>query len=121
MRLNIDTYMQENTVVLHLYICLYLFFKQFLAVGSIVGGSWLLYQRDDVENNKTNFESVFDLTTDLGAYLIAIGVFGIIFSIIGLAATIRENILFLKIVILPKLKKSIKNKILNFNFSISLF
>ncbi|RNA09950.1 Structural maintenance of chromosomes 3 [Brachionus plicatilis] len=68
-----------------------------LAVGSIVGGSWLLYQRDNVEETKTNYESVFDMTTDLGAYLIAIGVLGIIFSVIGLAATIRENIFFLRI------------------------
>lgn len=74
-----------------------------MAVGSIVGGSWLLYKSENVETDKTNFESVFDMTTDLGAYLIALGVIGIIFSIVGLAATIRENILLLRIVII-KLK-----------------
>ncbi|CAF0744530.1 unnamed protein product [Brachionus calyciflorus] len=68
-----------------------------MSICCIIGGSWLLYQRDSVQNNKTNVESVFDITTDLGAYLIAIGCIGIIFAIIGCAATIRESIFFLRI------------------------
>lgn len=69
-----------------------------ISIGYFVGGAWLLYQRDDTESNKTNLEGVFNLSTDLGGYLIAIGVVGMIFSIIAIAATIRENVFVLRLV-----------------------
>jgi hypothetical protein len=45
-------------------------------VGFIVGGSWLLYQSDVAITNSANFQSVFDLATDLGAFCVTIGIIG---------------------------------------------
>jgi hypothetical protein len=63
-----------------------------------VGGSWLLYQRDTAQLNSENVKSIFDLAADIGGYLLAVGIIGIIFSLIGVAATLRENIFGLRCV-----------------------
>ncbi len=47
-----------------------------LGVGFIIGGSWLLYQSDVAITNSANFQSVFDLATDLGAFCVTIGIIG---------------------------------------------
>jgi hypothetical protein len=41
---------------------------------------------------------VFNLATDLGGYLIAIGVIGLLFSLIAIAGTFRENVFILRMV-----------------------
>jgi hypothetical protein len=43
-------------------------------------------------------EDIYNLSTDLGGFLIALGVVGIIFAIIAIAATIRENVFVLRMV-----------------------
>ena len=68
--------------------------KKFINVCYIIGGAWLLYYR----NSSENFQSVFNLATDLGGYLIAIGVIGIIFSLLAIAGTFRENVFILRMV-----------------------
>ena len=71
---------------------------QLISIGYFVGGAWLLYQRDDSESTKYNLEDIYNLSTDLGGFLIALGVVGIIFAIIAIAATIRENVFVLRMV-----------------------
>ena len=47
-----------------------------VAIGFIVGGSWLLYQSDVAITNSANFQSIFDLATDLGGFCVTVGVLG---------------------------------------------
>ncbi len=54
----------------------------------------MLYTRDTA----VNFESVYNIATDLGGYLITIGILTVIFSTIAIAATIRENVFALRLV-----------------------
>ncbi len=72
------------------------FFEKLLSILYIIGGIWLLDQRSSIE---TNLEEVWNITTDLSGLSIAVGIIGIVISTIGIAATIRENIFFLRIVI----------------------
>ncbi len=65
-----------------------------MGIGFIIGGSYLLYTRDTA----VNFESVYNIATDLGGYLITIGILTVIFSTIAIAATIRENVFALRLV-----------------------
>ena len=77
---------------------------QLISIGYIIGGSWLLYQRNTVLNTRTDVASVFTLTNDLGGYLLAIGIVGVIFTLVGIAATLRENIRLLRLVCIQNLQ-----------------
>lgn len=63
----------------------------------IGGGIWILDKRSNIASDLNN---VFDLLTDLAGASIAIGIIGVIFSIIGIAAALRQSIYWLRVVIL---------------------
>jgi len=68
-----------------------------VSCGYIVGGSWLLYYWNKTKVDDTNLSGVFDLELDLGVFLLIVGIVGIIFTSMAIAATYRENIFCLRI------------------------
>ena len=71
-----------------------------LSTCAIIGGSWLLYQYDKVLGDDTNFSGVYNLTFDLGVFLLIIGIVGVLITSVAIAATYRENIFVLKLYII---------------------
>lgn len=68
-----------------------------IGIISICGGAWLLYQYDKAIGSDSNFASVYDLSFDLGVYLLIVGIICVIITSFAIAATYRENIFVLRL------------------------
>ena len=68
-----------------------------LGILYIIGGIWLLNQSQLVSAS-ADLSSVLKLSRDIGILSIVVGIGAMIVAIFGLAATIRQNVFFLKFV-----------------------
>ncbi len=80
------------------------FCKKSFGFVYVVVGSYLLYERDRLLA-ETGFEGVNETTRNLGIAFILLGIPTVVFTLFGIVATLRENLVVLKIVCLFFLNK----------------
>lgn len=89
-----------------------------ISIGFIVGGSWLINTYNNIIGKDANISSIYDMTFDLGVFLIIIGIIGCIFTSFAIAATYRENILVLRIYAMIILCITVLNLLIGVTFLI---
>lgn len=80
--------------ILKYVLMMFNFFSFAVGILFIIGGAYLLYYRDTAADN---FQDVYNIATDLGGYLCAVGVITVFLSLVAIAATIRENCFVLRL------------------------